>query len=246
MGYAFAGKKLQAMKLKQEYGLDTFTLSDLVEEALKFFQEHPNPITKEPAIEESPIKESLHEDSKDESKVVEDAAKDGAAAQEEPKEPTPAADGSAQDDKPPEEEKEATLRENPLFRRSGPVADENAGDVKSEASEIEEVLNPEEDFRSCGEQIQQCLFEGQEIPDQLYVALYVAKLRMTYEYKSKERLKSALDVDAKKELELTRQVANLEEELRQMQDPESKVKRKKKRTPEVVEREIEEKRAELE
>jgi adenylate kinase family enzyme len=78
------------------------------------------------------------------------------------------------------------------------------------------------------------------------VALYVAKLRMTYEYKSKERLKSALESDAKKELELTRQVANLEEELRQMQDPESKVKRKKKRTPDVVEREIAEKQAELE
>ena len=46
---------------------------------------------------------------------------------------------------------------------------------------------------------------------------------MTYEYKSKDRLKSALDDDAKKELELTRLVANLEEELRQMQDPESKV-----------------------
>lgn len=37
VGYAFAGKRLQAMKLKQEYGLDTFTLSDLVEESLKFF-----------------------------------------------------------------------------------------------------------------------------------------------------------------------------------------------------------------
>jgi hypothetical protein len=31
VGYAFAGKKLQAMKLKQEYGLDSFTLNDLVE-----------------------------------------------------------------------------------------------------------------------------------------------------------------------------------------------------------------------
>ena len=40
------------------------------------------------------------------------------------------------------------------------MTDENADEVKSEASEIEEVLNPEEDFRSCGEQIQQCLFEG--------------------------------------------------------------------------------------
>lgn len=85
--------------------------------------------------------------------MVEEAAKEGAAAQEEPKDAVPAAEGAAQDDKPPEEEKEAALRENPLFRRSGPVTDENADEVKSEASEIEEELNPEEDFRVCGEQI---------------------------------------------------------------------------------------------
>ena len=57
VGYSFAGKRLQAMKLKEEYGLDTFTLSDLVEEALKFFQDHPEPIVK--AVEEAPIQEVL-------------------------------------------------------------------------------------------------------------------------------------------------------------------------------------------
>ena len=73
VGYAFGGKKLQAMKLKQEYGLDTYNLSDLVEEALKFYQENPNPIVKENTLEESPIKESLHEDSKEESKLQDEA-----------------------------------------------------------------------------------------------------------------------------------------------------------------------------
>jgi hypothetical protein len=47
VGYAFAGKKLQAMKLKQEYGLDSFTLNDLVEQALDFYRKNPNPIVKE-------------------------------------------------------------------------------------------------------------------------------------------------------------------------------------------------------
>ena len=45
---------------------------------------------------------------------------------------------------------------------------------------------------------------------------------------------------AKEELDLDRSLANLQEELRLMQDPESKVKRKKKRTIEVVENEISE------
>lgn len=46
--------------------------------------------------------------------------------------------------------------------------------------------------------------------------------------------------DAKKELELTRSLANLEEELKLMKDPDSNYRRKKKRTEEVVEREISE------
>ena len=56
--------------------------------------------------------------------------------------------------------------------------------------------------------------EGEEIPDSLYVELYIAKIRMTYEIKNKDKLKSALDSDAKLELDLTRQIANLQEELR--------------------------------
>lgn len=59
--------------MKQEYGLDSLTLSDLVEEAIKFYQDHPSPIVKEVPLEESPIKESLHEDSRDESRVIEQA-----------------------------------------------------------------------------------------------------------------------------------------------------------------------------
>ena len=127
-----------------------------------------------------------------------------------------------------------------MFKRSGPVQNDANDDVKSEASEIEEELNPEEDFRRCGEQIQECLFDGAEISDQLYVSLYVAKLRMTYDYKDRTNLKERIMTDAKKELELTRSLANLQEELRQMQDPDSQVKRKKKRTVEVIEREIQE------
>ena len=211
-------------------------MNDLVEEALKFYQEHPNPIVKEKAIEESPIKESLHEDSKEESRLQEDANKE--------EEPEEAKDAEAQDEKPPDDGK-SSLRENPMFRRSGPVTAGDADEVKSEASEIEEELNPEEDFRRCGEEIQQCLFDGAEISDQLYVSLYVAKLRMTYEYKDRVALKERILADAKRELELTRTSANLQEELRQMQDPASQVKKKKKRTVEVVEKEVQELEKEL-
>lgn len=54
------------MKLKQEYGLDTYSMSDLVEEALKFYQENPQAIVAESAVEESPIKEAQVEESRGE------------------------------------------------------------------------------------------------------------------------------------------------------------------------------------
>lgn len=96
-----------------------------------------------------------------------------------------------------------------MFRRSGPINADIDEDAISEASEVEEELNPEEDFRQCGQNIQNYLIEGSEIPDQQYVDLYIAKLRMTYEYKDKQALDNSVMKDAERELELTRTVANL-------------------------------------
>jgi hypothetical protein len=51
-------------------------------------------------------------------------------------------------------------------------------------SEDEEgFINCDEDFRQCGLQIEALLLSGQEISDELYVRLFVTKLRLTYEYK---------------------------------------------------------------
>lgn len=61
---------------------------------------------------------------------------------------------------------------------------------------------------------------------------------MTYEYKDRAQLKAKTEDEARQELDLTRQIANLMEELHQMQDPNSAIKRKKKRTMEVVQKEI--------
>lgn len=40
IGYSFAGKKTQANMLKDLYGLQTYQLNDLVDEALTFFEQH--------------------------------------------------------------------------------------------------------------------------------------------------------------------------------------------------------------
>ena len=53
----------------------------------------------------------------------------------------------------------------------------------SEVSEDEEgEFNAEEDFRQVGLKVKEALLDGQEISDDLYVALFVAKLRMSYAY----------------------------------------------------------------
>jgi hypothetical protein len=117
IGYAFAGKKTQAKMLQDTYGLQTYQMSDLVSEAVNFYESNPNPIefTKKEPVEENI--ESLSED-----------------------------------------------------------------------SEIDEGYTPEsvqEDLRQVGEKIANLLKEGQEIPDEVYVQLYVTKLRLTYPHKSK-------------------------------------------------------------
>ena len=51
-------------------------------------------------------------------------------------------------------------------------------------SEDEEgEINAAEDFRQLGKEIEELLLSGQEIRDDLYVNLFVTKLRLQYEYK---------------------------------------------------------------
>lgn len=57
-------------------------------------------------------------------------------------------------------------------------------DFDDPISEDEEgFINSQEDFRQCGLEIEELLLSGTEISDQLYVKLFVTKLRLTYEYK---------------------------------------------------------------
>ncbi len=66
------------------------------------------------------------------------------------------------------------------------VVDEAIMSQESEAEDAYNEMTVKEDFRKCGEKISNLLKEGLEIPDEVYVELYVAKLRITYPYKSKK------------------------------------------------------------
>lgn len=55
-------------------------------------------------------------------------------------------------------------------------------------SEDEEgEINANEDFRQIGMEIEELLASGEEITDNLYVKLFITKLRMTYEYKDPQQ-----------------------------------------------------------
>jgi hypothetical protein len=53
-------------------------------------------------------------------------------------------------------------------------------------------LSAKEDFRLCGLKIADLLKEGQEITDEIYVQLYVSKLRLTYPHKSKKQIRAEI------------------------------------------------------
>lgn len=45
IGYSFAGKKTQSALLAELYGLQTYKLNDIVDEALSYFEAHPDLIS---------------------------------------------------------------------------------------------------------------------------------------------------------------------------------------------------------
>jgi hypothetical protein len=59
----------------------------------------------------------------------------------------------------------------------------------SEDSEDTTLENNQSIFKDCGRRINDCLLDGAEIPDELYIDLILAKLRMTFEHKTKAQLR---------------------------------------------------------
>lgn len=81
------------------------------------------------------------------------------------------------------------------------------------------VESAKEDFRLCGQKIAEVLKEGQEISDEVYVQLYVSKLRITYPYKSKKQIRSEMRKKVEWEREQRKKIAALEKELEEITNP---------------------------
>lgn len=90
VGYPFAGKKVQADLIKERFGLDTFQMEELVNEAIAFSEANSEPIppkekpegAKLEEGEESTEEEGLSEDEIKELNLEEDLRQCGATIQE--------------------------------------------------------------------------------------------------------------------------------------------------------------------
>ena len=191
IGYNFAGKKTQAKQLAEEFGLQTYQLSDLVDEVLAFYEQNPEPVAQ------------------------------------------PDADNA-----------EEHIEEDPTM-----------SDDSEEVGNSYKVESAREDFRLCGLKISELLKDGQEISDEVYVQLYVSKLRLTYPYKSKKQIRSELRKKVEWEREQRKKIAALVKELEEIANPPAQEadgapsatvgKRKKKQDPAQIEVKINELQAEI-
>lgn len=59
------------------------------------------------------------------------------------------------------------------------------------------------------------LLSGKEINDELYVKLFVTKLRLTYEYKDPQTQRMEIQAAAKQQVDLQQRLQNIDEELEQ-------------------------------
>jgi len=81
-------------------------------------------------------------------------------------------------------------------------------------SEDEETVpNVREELRQCGILIREILLDGREIPDELYVRLFVNKLRCRYEYKSPQVKMDEVKAEAQEVCDINARIGEIDREM---------------------------------
>jgi hypothetical protein len=132
-----------------------------------------------------------------------------------------------------------------IEERDDPTMSEDSEDPESKYTQD----SAKEEFRLCGQKIGEKLKEGLEITDEIYVELYVAKLRLTYPHKSKRTIRKEIRKKVEWERDQRKKIAALEKELEEIANPPAQEegaasatvgKRKKKQDPAQIEAKINE------
>ena len=107
----------------------------------------------------------------------------------------------------PEEQAEENVED--ALERSSHHASED-----EELSEDEDgLIDAKKDFRNIGLEIEELLFSGEEITDEIYVRLFVTKLRITYDYKTPHRKLREMKGEATKVVEINERLAEIDSKL---------------------------------
>jgi len=77
----------------------------------------------------------------------------------------------------------------------------------------DEKTEAQADFCAIGREIEDLLFSGEEISDEIYVRLFVAKLRITYEYKSPRQKLREMKDEARRTVEIKDRLMDIETSL---------------------------------
>lgn len=96
--------------------------------------------------------------------------------------------------------------------RKGDASDDELSDLLLSEDEAEE-FNLQEDFRQCGAKMQELLLDGDEITDDLYVKVFVTKLRMQYPYKDPKTKQKEIKEQARRQVEINERLRAIQDEL---------------------------------
>lgn len=107
---------------------------------------------------------------------------------------------------------------------ANPLEDLGAYDYEglSEDEALQENVN--EEFAKIGQELKEQLLNGEEISDQLYVRLFICKLRCTYAYKCPITKRREVEVKAHRFVEINKRIGEIELE-KQKEDLPKKVKK---------------------
>jgi hypothetical protein len=98
--------------------------------------------------------------------------------------------------------------------KDGDAVLDNSSKHESEDDSIsedeEEKSEALADFCAIGREIEDLLFSGEEISDEIYVRLFVAKLRITYEYKSPRQKLREMKNEARRTVEIKDRLMDIE------------------------------------
>ena len=103
---------------------------------------------------------------------------------------------------PPKEEEE----------KKGEDPESSLDDIPMSEDEGEEFNLPE-DMRQCGQKMQELLLDGEEISDDLYVKVFITKLRMQYPYKDPATKQREVKDQARRQVQINDRLRAIQDEL---------------------------------